>query len=74
MKNSEFKKRFFRSDSLEQNNNKSVKKQNGLSCWMILLGIIIGGLPVYFYLVVSGKMFEFDIIKKLFDSPIQTLG
>ncbi len=69
MKESEFKKRFFRSDSLEQNNNKSVKKRNGLSCWMILLGIIIGGLPVYFYLVVSGKMFEFDVIKKIFDSP-----
>ena len=72
MKNSEFKKRFYISDSLKKNNN-SVKKRNGLSLWMIFLAIIVGGLPVYFYLVVSGEMFKFEIIKKLFNSPEPTV-
>ena len=62
MKNSEFKKRFYRSGSFENN---SVKKRSGLSLWMILFGIIVGGLPFYLYLVVSGEMFKFDIIKQL---------
>ena len=74
MKNSEFKKRFSRSDSFERIDNKGFKNRKGLSLWMILLAIVIGGLPFYLYLVVSGEMFEFDIIKKLFDShdPIVT--
>jgi len=73
MKNSEFQKRFIRSDTFQQIDKKNSKKNKGLSLWMILLAIIVGGLPVYFYLVVSGEMFEFEIIKKLFNSPEPTV-
>jgi len=69
MKNSKFKKRFFRNDSIEQANRINLKKRKGISLWMIVLSILAGGLPIYLYLIVSGQMFEFAIIKKFFNSP-----
>lgn len=44
----------------------SNKKKRRFSKSMILLFIFLGGLPLYTYLVLTGKMFEFEFIKKHF--------
>jgi hypothetical protein len=69
MKDSEFKSRFLRSDSFEQINQDRVKRRKGISLWLIFLAIVIGGVPVYTYLLLTGKMFELDLVKKIFHSP-----
>jgi len=70
MNDSELKSRFIRSDSFEQN---SVKKSKGISFWMVFLAIFIGGVPVYTYLLLTGKMFEFDFVKNLHrPEPVST--
>ena len=67
MKESEFKERFFRSDSLGHMNQPVPKKRKSISLWMILIAIALGGLPVYTYLVLTGKMFELELVKIFFN-------
>lgn len=66
MKNFEFKTRFTLNDSFGHMNQPKPKKRKGIPIWMILIAIVVGGLPVYSYLVLTGKMFEFDFVKKFF--------
>lgn len=46
MKNSEFQKRFIRSDTFQQIDKKNSKKNKGLSLWMILLAIRMENLEI----------------------------
>lgn len=57
-----------------QFNKDSPKKKKGISKLIILLIIVIGALPFFLYLVLTGKMFEFGIVKKYFGGlePIAT--
>lgn len=66
MKKSEFKERFFLSDSLGHMNQPVPKKRKNISLWIILIAVVLGALPVYTYLVLTGKMFELDFVKKFF--------
>nr|WP_321402041.1 retropepsin-like aspartic protease [uncultured Desulfobacter sp.] len=72
MKDSEFKERFFRSDSLGHMTPPVPKKRKSISLRIILIAIVLGGLPVYTYLVVTEKMFELDFVKKFFNSSEPT--
>lgn len=66
MKTSEFRTRFARNDSFGHMNKPNPKKRKGIPIWMIFVAIVVGGLPVYSYLVLTGKMFEFYFVKKIF--------
>lgn len=66
MKDSEFKSRFTRSDSFGHMSQPMPEKRKGISVWMILIAVIAGGLPVYTYLVMTGKIVEFEFINRFF--------
>lgn len=69
MKESEFKKKFFRSDILQK---PDIKKRSLFFSFLVLLFMVF--FCFYLYLIFSGRMFDFEFVKKYFSSsnPVES--